>query len=133
MINFEPCLNELENLGKFSPRTIKAYRNDLKLFGDFPAERPVNELSDIDHALISAYVAWMRKKHNPRTGKPGLADTTIATRLAAISTFMEYCRTIGQGDLRNPLKEVKRKWQKNSKPNPVNILPIFRALQLERY
>lgn len=118
-MNFEPFLNEMASLGKGTPQTIRAYRHDLKLFGDFAAGRSIAEPSQIDRTLIVAYEAWMRDKQNARTGKTGLADTSIARRLSAVSSFLEYCRN-HDPDLRNPLKGKRRKWQKNSKPNPVN-------------
>lgn len=119
MINYEPFLTHLQALGKASPQTIRSYRHDLKLFEDFARERSVSGPAQIDHALIRAYVTWLREKVNPRTGTPGMADTSIARRLAAISSFLEYTRA-EDPNLRNPLKEIKRKWQKNSKPNPVD-------------
>lgn len=119
MINYEPFLTDLRAIREVSPETIRSYRHDLKLFEDFARERSVSEPAQIDHALIRAYVTWLREKINPRTGTPGMADTSIARRLAAISSFLEHTRT-EDPNLRNPLKEIKRKWQKNSEPNPVD-------------
>lgn len=119
-MNFDHFLNELQALRKASPQTIRSYRHDLKVFEDFAHRRWVIEPAQIDLALVRAYVTWMREKVNPRTGMPGLADSTIARRLAAISTFLEYTRTNGNHDLRNPLRAIKSKWQRNSKPNPVD-------------
>lgn len=118
-MNFEPFLNALEAVRQASPQTIRSYRNDLKLFEDFIAEHSLTEPSQIDSTVIAGYIAWMREKPNQRTGKIGLADTSIARRLSAVSRFLEYWRE-HDPDLRNPLKGRRRKWQRNSKPNPVD-------------
>lgn len=119
MLNFEPFLGDLETLRKASAQTVRSYRNDLKLFEDFARDRSVSEPKDITHKVVREYIKWMQEKVNPRTGKLGLADTSIARRLAALSSFLEYCTTEGLYDLANPLKG-KRKWRRNSKPNPVD-------------
>ncbi|HEY1984243.1 MAG TPA: tyrosine-type recombinase/integrase [Terracidiphilus sp.] len=124
MFNFEPFLGDLDALKKASPQTIRSYRHDLRLFEDFARQRLVSEPGQISHTVIREYVTYMREKVNPRTGKAGLADTSIARRLAALSSFLEYTRATGDHNLRNPLKEVKGKWQRNSKPNPVDEYDI---------
>ncbi|MBB5343811.1 tyrosine-type recombinase/integrase [Tunturibacter empetritectus] len=117
-MNFEPFLNHLHTLKQCSPQTIKAYRNDLKLFGAFLQDRSVSRISRVDHALVSEYIEYMRQQPNPRFGRTGLADASIARRLAAVSSYLEFVR-VSDPKLRNPLKDLSRRWQKNNEPKPV--------------
>src|ERR1700756_4238589 len=110
MFNFEPFLSRLQ-VSEASPKTIRAYRNDLKLFEAFAHEQSISEAMQIDHAVVQTYIGWMRKKKNSRTGKPGLAPTSIARRLAALSSFLEYTRATEDHNLRNPFKGLSNKWQ----------------------
>lgn len=119
-VNFEPFLDDLQSVRQASTKTIRAYRNDLRLFEDFARGRSVSDPSQIDSTMIAAYMAWMREKPNRRTGAIGLADTSIARRLAALSTFMDYARQNSDFDFPNPLKGKRRRWQKNAEPNPVD-------------
>lgn len=120
MIDYEPFLSHLQMTGKGSRQTIRAYRNDLKLFEAFAIERSVTEASQISDAIVRDYIVWMRQKTNTRTGQQGLADASIARRLAAISSFLEYLRGALNQDLHNPLKHLPIKWKRNDEPKPVD-------------
>jgi site-specific recombinase XerD len=117
-MNFDPFLVHLQTSRNCSPQTIKAYRSDLKLFGAFLSERSVIRISQIDHAVIGAYIESMRQRTNPRFGRSGLAESSIARRLAAISSYFEFTRGTNP-KLRNPLNELSSRWQKNNEPKPV--------------
>jgi site-specific recombinase XerD len=118
-MDVEPFLVHLQTMKNCSPQTIKAYRSDLKLFGTFLSEQSVTRISQIDHAVISAYIESMRQRTNPRFGRSGLAESSMARRLAALSSYLEFTRGTTNPKLRNPLKDLSRKWQKNREPKPV--------------
>jgi site-specific recombinase XerD len=89
------------------------------LFGIFLLEQSVTRISQIDHAVISAYIESMRQRTNPRFGRSGLAESSMARRLAAVSSYLEFTRGTTNPKLRNPLKDIARRWQKNDEPKPV--------------
>jgi site-specific recombinase XerD len=119
LLNYEPFLKHLQTLRKGSSATIKSYRNDLRLFESFAHQRAVTEARQINHAIVRDYIEWLRHKPNRRTGKLGLADASIARRLAALSSFLDFTRATSDLDRRNPLKGLPNKWQKNNEPKPV--------------
>jgi site-specific recombinase XerD len=113
-------LNHIMTLKQATPETLRAYRSDLKLFGTLLRERSVARINQVDHALVGEYIEYMRQQPNPRFGRTGLADASIARRLAAVSSYLEYVRATSAPKLRNPLKDLSRKWQKNNEPKPVD-------------
>jgi site-specific recombinase XerD len=119
MIDAELFLDHLHTMKNCSPQTVKAYRSDLKIFWTFLTERSVTRIGQIDHALISAYIESMRLRANPRFGRSGLAESTMARRLASVSSFLEFSRGTADPKLRNPLKDLSRRWKKNNEPKPV--------------
>lgn len=123
-MDFEPFLNHFEINRNCSPQTIKAYRSDLKLFEAFLQERSVTRLSQVDHSIIKEYIEHMHQKVNLRFARIGLTDSSIARRLAAISSYFEFVRATDGPKLRNPLTEAPRKWQKNNAPKPVDDLTL---------
>lgn len=66
-------------------------------------------------AISNTCARW----RTPGLGEPGLADSSVARRLAAVSGYLEYLRATTQPNLRNPVKGFSRKWQKNNEPKPV--------------
>jgi site-specific recombinase XerD len=118
-MNSEPFLVHLQTMKNCSPQTIKAYRSDLKFFVTFLSEQSVTRISQIDHAVITLYIESMRQRNNPRFGRSGLAESSMARRLAAVSSFLEFARGTTNPKLRNPLKDLSRRWQKNNEPKPV--------------
>lgn len=119
-MDFESFLLHWRTLKNASPQTIRAYRNDLKLFNDFAEARGVSDPGQIDHALIQGYIEFMRTQDNPRTGEKGLADASIGRRLSAVSSFLEYMRGTSAFELRNPVKEMSIKLKRTSEPKPVD-------------
>jgi site-specific recombinase XerD len=105
-MDFEPFLRHFETNRNCSPQTIRAYRSDLKMFGAFLQDRSVSRLSQVDHSIIKEYIEHMHQKVNLRFAKIGLADSSIARRLAAISSYFEFVRATSEPKLRNPLSEL---------------------------
>jgi len=118
-MDFEPFLDHLYTRRQYSPQTIRAYRSDLKMFGDFLRDRSVTRTTQVDHAIIRQYISHMRDKENHRFARSGLADSSVARRLAAVSSYFEYIRATSQPQLRNPAKDLPSKWKKNNEPKPV--------------
>jgi site-specific recombinase XerD len=118
-MNYEPFLVHLQTMKNCSPQTIKAYRSDLKLFVAFLSEQRITRISQIDHSVINTYIESMRQRNNPRFGRSGLAESSMARRLAAVSSYLEFSRGTTNPKLRNPLKDLSRRWQKNNDPKPV--------------
>ena len=119
-MNLEPFLEHLRANRHCSPETSKAYRSDLALFAAFLKEKSLTRITQVDHGVVKEYVDHMRGKENPRLGRRGLSDASVARRLAALSSYMEFARATSHPSLRNPIKDFSRKWQKNNNPKPVN-------------
>jgi site-specific recombinase XerD len=123
-MDFESFIKHLETNRNCSAQTIKAYRSDLKMFEAFLRVRSISRLAQVDHAIIGEYIEDMHQKVNLRKARIGLADSSIARRLAAVSSYFEYVRAISDPNLRNPLSDLSRKWQKNNEPKPVDDLTL---------
>jgi site-specific recombinase XerD len=98
----------------WSPETIKAYRSDLALFDQFLKERH-QRFSQVTNKTIREFEEYMKALPNARSGVPGLTDSTIARRRAAISSFYEYLRTMTDHGLVNPTHSRLRRKQKAHK------------------
>ncbi len=118
-MDFEPFLEHLQIRRQCSAQTIRAYSSDLQMFGAFLREKAVTRVTQVDHALINLYIAEMRQKDNPRFARSGLADSSVARRLAAVSSYIEFVRATSNAKLRNPIKDFSHKWRKNNEPKPV--------------
>lgn len=127
-MDFEPFLAHWATNKNASPRTVRAYRNDLKLFEAFCHERGIRRITQVDHAIINAYIEHMQSKPNPRYGRTGLADSSIARRLAALSSYFEYVRATSNHKLHNPLHDLTRRWTKNDDPKPVDDIVLDQLL-----
>jgi integrase/recombinase XerC len=84
-VNYEQFLAELSANG-FSPLTVKAYREDLKLFAAF-LQRKRTRLDRVSHTTVQGFVAELRET--------GVSEATIGRRLAAVSSYIEYRRSQG--------------------------------------
>ncbi len=127
-MDFEPFLAHWRTNKNASGRTINSYRNDLKLFAAFLDERGIRRINQVDHAVINQYIEQMQQKAIPRFQRTGLADSSIARRLAAVSSYFEYVRTTSNLKLRNPLHDLTRKWAKNNAPKPVDDCTLDQLL-----
>lgn len=123
-MDFEPFLQYLDTQRRCSSQTIRAYRNDLTLFDAFLRDRSIFRISKVDHVVINDFIATMRERPNPRFGRTGLLDASIARRLAAVSSYFEFMRATSDAQMRNPIKNLSRRWQKNKEPKPVDELVL---------
>ena len=127
-MDFEPFLAHWGTNKNSSAQTIRSYRSDLKLFGDFLRERSISRLTQVNHGVINDYIEFMKQKQNPRFGRTGLADSSIARRLAAVSSYFEYTRATSNPKMRNPLKDLTRRWKKNNEPKPIDTITVDRLM-----
>ncbi len=127
-MDFEPFLAHWTTNKNASPRTIRAYRNDLKLFEAFCHDRGIRRIAQVDHALVNTYIEHMQSKPNPRFDRTGLADSSIARRLAALSSYLEYVRATSNHKLHNPLRDLTRRWTKNDAPKAVDDITLEQLL-----
>jgi len=123
-LDFEPFLAHWATNKNVSPRTIRSYRNDLKLFAAFCHDRGIRRITHVDHAVINDYIGHMQAKPNPRFERTGLADASIARRLAALSSYFEYVRATSNHKLRSPLRDLTRRRKKNDAPKPVDDITL---------
>jgi site-specific recombinase XerD len=83
-----------------SPRTRRAYRQDVEHFMRTIGIRSVDELRGMDHRAVLAWEAYMREVE--------LAEaSTIRLRLAALSSLFKHLIKHGAAD-RNPVRDVER-------------------------
>ena len=64
-MDYEAFFQFLETERNISAQTIRAYRNDLKLFDSFLCERSIRHITRVDHAVINDYIKAMREIPNP--------------------------------------------------------------------
>lgn len=112
-MNFQPFLECIALQRNFSPTTVRAYTNDLSIFSRFMDARGKSTVEEMDRALIVGFIDDMKQSSSGRLGKTGLSDATISRRLAAVSGFLDYVRATSLPNLRNPVRELKRKNRKN--------------------
>jgi site-specific recombinase XerD len=120
MIKFEPFLDFYRDVKQVSSDTLKAYQSDLKHFGLFLETQEISRVAQIDHAVIARFITYMRNAVPGRGGRIGLADATIARRLAAISSFFDYSRATRDRKLSNPIDDFGNRWKRNNHPKPVD-------------
>ena len=70
----------------FSPNTAGAYRNDLKQFVGFLAERGITSW-DLDPDTLHSFQVWLMERR--------YADTTLARKVAAVRSFLNFLRAEG--------------------------------------
>jgi site-specific recombinase XerD len=121
---YEAFLEHLIAVKNYSPQTVRAYRNDLKLIAEHLREHGINKLRQVNHRVVAELVGWMRSKPNGRTDEAGLADASIARRLAALSTFLDYVQATVDSSQLNPIKTLPHRWKKNKEPKPVDDMTI---------
>lgn len=128
-MDFEAFLTHWQSTKNCSPQTIRSYRSDLKLFEAFLHERGIRRITQVDHKVINEYIDQMKRRAIPRLARTGLAESSIARRLAAVSSYFEYVRATSNPRLRNPLRDLTRRWKKNREPKPVDDLTLDKLLQ----
>jgi site-specific recombinase XerC len=92
-MNYEQFLADLSAAG-FSPQTVKAYREDLKLFAAY-LQRERTRLDRVSPMTIQGFVAALHET--------GVGELTIRRRLAAVSSYFEYLRSTGM-KIANPTR-----------------------------
>ncbi len=70
----------------FSPNTAGAYRNDLKQFLGFLHEQEVDDWS-IEPEVLRTFQIWLLDRR--------YADTTLARKIAAVRSFLNFLRSEG--------------------------------------
>jgi site-specific recombinase XerD len=123
-MDFEPFLNYWETIRNCSPQTIQAYRNDLELFEAFLQGQSVADISQVDHLVIANYIKHMEQKVNLRFARIGLAESSIARRLSAVSAYFKYLCGTSDPMLQNPLSNNLRKWHRDKTPKPVDDMTL---------
>jgi site-specific recombinase XerC len=112
-MDFQPYLSCLLNEKNFSPTTIRAYANDLAIFDRFMMANGKHSVQDVDRSTITSFIESLKCSSAGRLGRVGLSEATIARRLAVVSNFLDFVRATELPDLRNPIKEIRRKRGKN--------------------
>jgi site-specific recombinase XerC len=107
-MDYQSFLSCLATERNFSPTTVRAYASDMDIFSRFMDACGKSSVAEVDRTVISTFIENL--KHSPagRLGKLGLSDATIA-RLAVVSSFLDYTRATTLPDLRNPIREMRRK------------------------
>jgi site-specific recombinase XerD len=123
-MNYEAFLEHLTAVKNYSPQTVRAYRNDLKLITEQLGEHGVTKPRQVSQRAIAQLVEWMRSNPNGRVGGPGLADASIARRLATLSSFLDYIQATTDPSQQNPIKNLPHRWKKNREPKPVDEMTI---------
>ena len=119
MIEFESFLHYYKEVKKVSADTLRDYRSDLKFFGQLLSDEGVTRLTQVDHALITKFIERMEASPVGRSDRAGLSEATIARRLAAVSSFLDFVRVTKLPKLRNPVVDYKRRWKRNNRSKPV--------------
>lgn len=108
-MKIEAAINEFITeceIRKYSPRTIRGYRNNLYMFQRFcESDAEAMQLEDIDLSVIRKFTQMLIKK--------GCKGTYINTHLKGIKSFLQYCYDEDYTEF-NPRKNFK--WCKEEKP-----------------
>ena len=118
--NCEDFLEHLSAVKGYSAQTVKAYRSDLKLIGVRLREMGVKKARQIDQRTVADLVQWMRASGKGRNNTIGLADASIARRLAALSCYLDYIQATSDPAQQNPAKSIQQRWKRNREPKPVD-------------
>lgn len=110
----EEYLIEIE-VRKFTPKTIRSYRNNLNLFVRFLTEEAhLYDTEDLTLAAVRKFTLYMTSK-----GKKG---TYVNGLLRTVKVFVQYCYTEGYGGF-NTRKVFK--WCKEEK----TVITTFKPSQ----
>jgi site-specific recombinase XerD len=123
-MNYEVFLEHLSAVKNYSPQTVRAYGNDLKLLAGRLREGGITKPRQVNQRAVADLVEWMRSSSGGRTGGPGLADASIARRLATLSSFLDYVQATIDPSQQNPIKSLPHRWKKNREPKPVDDMTI---------
>ena len=90
---------------KFTPRTLRGYKNHLNIFVTYCEEEGITEMEDVTLVVVRQFTQTMIKK--------GRKGTYINSLLKVIKVFIQYCYDEGYAAF-NPKKNFK--WVKEDKP-----------------
>ena len=119
-MDFDLFLGHMAVAKQCSPETLKAYRSDLVQFENFMLGQGLRRINQLNNAVLNTYIESMREKDNPRFKRSGLSESSIARRLAAVSSYIEFRKLSGHAGLKNPVKDIHMKWRRNRDPKPVD-------------
>lgn len=105
-------LTEIE-VRKYTPKTIRGYRNGLNLFLRFCKEYLTQD--DIEQITIASVQQF--SKHMTRAGRKG---TYVNSLLKTIKSFLQYCYDEGYGGFNT---KMSFKWCKEERPVIVTFRP----------
>jgi site-specific recombinase XerC len=108
-MDFQSFLSCLATERNFSPTTVRAYASDMAIFSRFMDGCGKLTAAEVDRTVITSFIESLKQSPTGRLGQPGMSEATIARRLAVVSSFLDYARATTLPDLRNPIKEMKRK------------------------
>jgi site-specific recombinase XerD len=108
-----------EYLVSRSQETRNAYAADLRKFEHFLEERNLS-VTALRPADITAFVRWLGKWRNYRTGRRGLSDASIQRHIAAVRAYYEWLRYDNPG-LRDPT--VLFHYRHTSDPAQIHPIP----------
>lgn len=103
---------------KCSPRTVQAYRSDLKLFQQFLCEAQLQD-TEVTPVVISHFETWMETRPNRRFLRNTIKDASIKRRLAAVASYYKFLRVACDCNMRDPFGGLRHSRRTNKTPNPV--------------
>jgi integrase/recombinase XerD len=86
VVNIDSFLDHIAAERGFSPNTAGAYRNDLRQFIGFLADRSINNWSLEPETLHAFQLSLLERRY---------ADTTLARKVAAVRSFLNFLRSEG--------------------------------------
>ena len=78
----EEYLKFLELERNMSPETLRAYRGDLVLFGEYCSRAGIERIEDIDYRLLRRYLAYLQTR--------GYSRSTVARRSSAVRGYFRF-------------------------------------------
>lgn len=116
----QPYLDFMMQIKGSTPATIKSYSSDLKIIFDHLLEQGVTTPQQVDQHVVAGLVTWMRSQRHGRGGKEGLADASIARRMAVLSSCLKWAQTALDPKIQNPVENLPFRWKKDRTPKPVD-------------
>ncbi len=83
----EEYLRFLSAERNLSPETLRAYREDLRVFSEFCLRAGVDDPADVDHRLLRRYLANLQTR--------GYARSTVARRSSSVKGFFRFLTSRG--------------------------------------
>lgn len=106
-MNIEGFVSHLKSQRRrLSPESEKAYRSDLTLFDRYLQTRGLRE-TQVNGAVVADYIGYMEHAANPRFGRFGLSEASIARRVVVIRKYYEYRRATSNSRLKDPTRGLK--------------------------